>query len=274
MKRKFADPTSMHDAADVIKRAFKKVRSAKAVAPSIRSYVSRAIGRHSETKTAIMRLTNTGVTAVSNTVIPNADIQICPIIEPGANNGQRLGSRISPTKAILRVNVFRTSTALTQPASYVRVVVGRLKDNLDSAFSVLAYWQQLVYSQAATPGGVGVTSVGPTSLASETRLLPYNREVWDIAYSRDIKISESQNATTAGYDNNDFSLTAEVMVDLTKKFKKRWTYSTAAGGNNLPQNDGWFLTVFPFSANEDAYSAPPATPFKFSAVLTMNYKDE
>jgi len=263
-KRKYEDATDLHEAADVIKSAFKRSKSVavRSVTPAVRKYVRKAVRGEGELKvTSDPWATNPFTLGLVNSANMPTVVYCTPLITAGTSQGQRVGAKVRPVKLVVQGTLSRLSTQATASPFFVKAVVCKLK--LTTIAPVQADLNAMMY-------GTGGASVGPSTLAMETMDYPWNTDNFTIVWERMFKIGQASSATIP-YTNNDFQNSFRFKVDLSRAVKKTWHY---VSGNNYPQNDGLYLMFLPWTYDESALVSSPTVPITAAGVSTVWYRDD
>lgn len=230
----------------------------KKVAPSVKKYVKKAIGKTEEVKVSCELYASavTTITAVDSTTPPLA-FNLMPSLPNGDTQGTRVGNRVKVKELRLKGSFFRRGAAATDAPLMVRVYIGRLRDNLSTP--ALADYNKLFY-------GTNGAENGAVSLARETMYQPIQNDYWDIKYAKTMFLGLNDGTTI--YSSNDTKTDFEIDIDCTKYVKKLWKYSA---GNNYPQNDGLFAFFIPWTMDETT----PAGVYQcgFTLTKTIKYSD-
>lgn len=251
---------AMMAAADAVefgpkKRRFSKPTAVKAVAPSIRKYVKKAITNNEEVKISSepYAAAVTTVTVVNSTNAP-ITFNLLPSLPNGNTQGDRVGNRIKIKELRLKGCVYRRGAGATDAPLLVRLYIGRLRDNNDTP--ALADFNKLFYG----------TNGAETNASSQTRATmyyPIQNDHWDIKYVKTMFIGLNDGTTT--YSSNDTKTDYEIDIDCTKYVKKIWKYSA---GDNYPQNEGLFAFIIPWTMDESA----PVGVYQAAFALTKTVK--
>lgn len=247
------------------RRTYKK-RTTRKVTKPVRRYVRRAFKAMAEKKQAVVQYTASGVTNTDVTTQPLA-LALFPNIYQGVERCDRVGNRVNVASNVFKFRLSRMSvTGASAVPLLTTMIIARLKNTFNAPG--LSDFNQLLYSDTSTVGAVG--KIGLYSASVQGLMLPYNRDIWDIKYTRTFKLWNSTPASSASnyYSNNDFSLTANGTLNCAKWMKKKWAFNNTT--NNQPENDGLYAFFF---VNTLDSTAGPTNAIFVDAVLTTTFTD-
>lgn len=233
----------------------------------VKRYVQKAIDRDIENKLSVTEFNSGAQKVIDDTdsiTIPYINF-LCPVIFQGTTLGTRLGNRVKLMKCQYRFTLNRSSTTgAGSPPQIVSLVIGRLRNSTDSP--VLADCNMLKIADTTAGGAPTLTGINSNDMSSLQ--LPFNKDVWDIKFFKRWKMYNASNSTTSAYNNNDFNLSEQMTIDVTRWLKKRLHYNNAV--NNLPENEGLYAMWYVNSIDD---SATLANAITVSSVLEAHYQD-
>lgn len=224
--------------------AYKRVKVAAVPKKARRNVVSQAVKRYvkkfvqddQETKIAVGIYAGAGVTNTDSLTTP-LTYNLIPSIYQGAEQSDRVGSKIKVKKCMLRYMLSRNSTSPANPPEVTYVVICRLRNSYDTP--ALADYNMM---KIANTAGGSFTKGPITSTDRRTFMTPFNLDVWDIKKVIKHKVWNASNATALSNSNNDFNGFEEQSVDITPYIKKDWRYMDTT--NQLPENEGLYAAFF------------------------------
>lgn len=254
-KRKFEKVFGPEPSTYSSKKKVKVAKVTKAVAPSVRKYVKKAITSNEEVKISSEAYAAgvTTITAVNSGAAPLV-FNLLPSLPNSSSPGNRVGNRVKCKELRLQGTFFRRGAAATDAPLLVRLYIGRVRDNFDTP--VLADFNKLMY-------GTNGAEVNASSLVRDTMYYPIQSDHWDIKYVKTMLLGLAGGTTT--YTSNDVKTDYEVDVDCTKYVPKIWRYSA---GDNYPQNTGLFAFMVPWTMDESV----PAGAYQCGFALTKTVK--
>lgn len=221
----------------------------KPVAQNVKNYVKKSINREIETKTATINIFNQqatlgyGLNSSTNLGLTNS-LSIIPTLLQSDEQSGRVGNKVRPTALYLRFSLRAIQT------TYLGV-----NDNPFMPFivRVICYSKKLSRTDFTNTGILqqGNTSVNLGS-APETWLEPYNKDVFNIHYSKQYMMIPHRKVTNNAAPNN---YAQDAIVEGAKSFimkrvklkgiPKTFIYDDAAGGTNAnrPTNASVFMAV-------------------------------
>lgn len=220
----------------VVQKARKNV-----VSEAVKKYVKKFVESEQESKIAVGIYAGAGVTQTDSLTTP-LTYNAIPSIYQGAEQSDRVGSKIKVKKMMYRYVLNRVAVSPANAPIVTYVVVGRLRNSYDTPS--LTDFNMLKIANTAG----GAFTKGPiTSLDRRTFLTPFNLDVWDIKLVKKHKVWNQSNSTSLGTTNNDFSYFNEGSLDLTPYIKKDWRYMDTT--NQLPENEGLYVMFFGMAAD-------------------------
>lgn len=242
------------------KKRYQKRKSKVPVSKAVKKYVKKALDERVENKLAVFQNTLAGVTVTNSTTLGLVQ-NLLPIVQTGAEFCDRVGNKLRPKKLLYTGHISRSSINSASTPQITQLVILRLRNTYDQP--ALADMNLLKFQNTST----GTPSMGGiASIDYRTLLSPFNRDVFDIKMVKTFKIGNANPSLS--FVNNDYNITADFNIDLTRFVKKRWTYANSI--NNLPENEG--LYAFWFAVNIDS-SALFANEINLETISSMYYED-
>lgn len=219
------------------------------VSEPVKTYVKSAINREIETKSATLAVFNQqatlgyGLNSTTNLGLTNTT-SIIPLLLQSDEQSGRVGNKVKPTGLYLRYSL-----------RAIQVTNIGVNDNPLMPFlvRVICYSKKLSRTDSTN---VGILQQGNTSVnfgsAPETWLEPYNRDVFNIHYSKQFMMVPHRRVTGSAAPNQ---YAQDAIVEGAKSFvmkkvklkgiPKTFIYDDAAGGSNAnrPTNASVYMAV-------------------------------
>jgi len=238
------------------KKAIKSTKSAKPSKGIVRA-IRTVMKRGAETK-----YVNTGVNnQILTYYTTGTSIQsflITPTINQGAGDGQRIGNQITTSKAILRYRLY-APTLLSTPIRLVRVLIVKEK-----AFPVRNPSTNINTNLFRVSG----STVGPTNNDLD-QLYPINTEAWIVLYDKQHKVGSAGNPSTIGSNNNDYSQSVQMTVNLQRHFGKIQFDDTTS----TPITKNYYMFFLTSPADGTTGGSGTDTSIKLTYDSQISYKD-
>lgn len=233
--------------ASVPKSTFKR-RVAGVVSPAVKSFVARALNRHSENK-SVAPITNTGFPVVPMNLGTTGSILNLHNVwttSQGSGEADRIGNHITPKSWMLRGFVYSNSGGIP---CYVKMWVLKLKSGFEAPTTFNDFFD------------LGNANTNPTGqLLDITR--PVNTERYTIYTSRIIKVGGA--STGAFIANNDFKLSVPISINLLKYQKHVLKYND--NSSSSPLNSGLYLAFNIAPVDGSVYGAGSTIRFTYDLV--------
>lgn len=158
-------------------------------------------------------------------------VPIAPTLPIGGNDGSRVGSDVRLTKSYVKFQITLNQEASGDNGPFIATVwIGKVR-SLGGAIPNAADFSSLLVTST------GGAFQAPTTISPVTGLLPVNDDLWDIKIRKDYKLgkAETTNATS-----NDFNLSYNDEIDITKMFPAKLRYN---GGTSIVQDDNLYFFV-------------------------------
>lgn len=236
---------------NIINRAPKKaVRGLTAVQ---KAAIKAMINNSKEQKMFVVRPSSTPVDLLATAdVIPPTFFPIVPPINEGTANYMRIGEQVTITKSILKINLNCNQEASSTYGPFlVQLFIGKPKNS--SAAVNTTNWTNLLM-------GANGVATGFYSATAGNVLLPTDDGTWDIKLRKTYKLGKA-DVQNAG--NNDFSLSFQDEIDVTKWIPKKIEYVVGSAVPVAPQL--WYFVVY---TNIHGGSLYAGTPQLMSSVVT------
>lgn len=193
---------------------------------------------------------------------PPTVFDMIPPVPQGLDDGYRTGNMIYCKKYLIDVymSYSEASSASTDRAFNVRLMIGRMKEKDTTPSNV--NFNNMFY----TSTGI-LAPFDSTNMASLNRLV--NTNYVTIYHDKIYKIGSSFNSYSGQVAaNNDYALSRNVRIDVTKYFRGRWKY----GLENDSDPDNKSLWIWAFVTTSDGSVVSARMPF-FNAVSHIWYTD-
>jgi len=215
--------------------------------PAFKRAVKAIVAQQKEQKLDVTNLYSSALTAVTATT---ADGTLYPSFQPmapflatGAADGQRVASDIRLTKSYVKFQLTLNEEASGTNGPFIATVwIGKVR-GLGSASPNQADFASLLVTQTAN------TFSGASTTLPITGLYPVNDDLWDIKVRKDYKLGK---ANTGNSENNDFNLSYNDEIDITKMFPSVLRYD---GSNGNPASDNLWMFVTYRTVNGSVASA-------------------
>jgi len=170
-------------------------------------------------------------------------VQMAPVLANGGNDGTRLGSDVRLTKSYVKFQLSLNEEASGNYGPFIATVwIGKVR-SLGGALPNAADFSSLL-AAAATGSFVAPNTTNPV-----TGLLPVNDDLWDIKLRKDYKLGK---AGTTNATNNDFNLSYNDEINITKMFPSKLRYN---GASTIVQDDNLYFFVTYRSVSGDSFPA-------------------
>jgi len=175
---------------------------------------------------------NTNPLVITGLAAPPNFQALAPVLNRGPDEGSRIGSDIRLTKSYVKY-----SLALNQEASdtngpfIVTIWIGKVK-GLASAVPNSTDFDSLLQTN------VGNVFTAPSTTIPITGLLPVNDDLWDIKVRKDYKLGKSGRTDSSTNCNNDYNMSYNDEIDITKMFPAKLRYS---GTDSVVEEDNLFF---------------------------------
>lgn len=165
---------------------------------------------------------------------------IIPPVLQGSEDGQRIGNRVNVKKLVLKYSLYASQITPSAGSNYfpatpflIRVIVYRHKDDRED------YHNVGILDLQNTSGNLGSVP--------DTWFEPYNRNMFDIAYSKQYVMQPTKNISSGSIvtdpvvNGSKTFITRKVNIPLPKKLIYADNSGSPIAGN--PTNASWFFAV-------------------------------
>jgi len=233
---------------------------------ALKRVVKALIDQQKEQKAEIVYLysaayPNTNPLTITGLTVPPNFQPLAPLLQRGADEGERIGSDVRLTKSYVKY-----SLALNQEASdtngpfIVTVWIGKVR-GLAAAVPNSIDFDNLLMTN------VSAVMIAPTTTIPITGLLPVNDDLWDIKVRKDYKLGKSGRTDSSTNCNNDYNMSYNDEIDITKMFPSKLRYS---GADGVVEEDNLFL--FATFRTLDGRTPTAGLP-NITAMVTHRYTD-
>jgi len=245
------------------KRVYKKKATKKAAKPSkgIVKAVKTVMKREAETKYATVLANNQTLNFVTLTSNMQTFL-LTPAITQGVKDDQRIGNQIQTSSVLFRYRLY-APTATTTPARLIRVLIVKEKSHpVRNPANFIPVANTLF--RANTNG----TTLGPQNNDLD-QILRVNTDLYVVLYDKHHKVGSSGNPATISHNNNDYSQSVMMSVNLQRHYGKiQWDDTS-----NTPINKNFY--VFFLISNPDGSTGTSGgdTGIKLTYDSQFLYKD-
>lgn len=206
--------------------------------PALKRVINSIITRQKEQKIDVTSMYGGALTTFlatdGDSTAPGAAplfVPMAPTLPLGASDGSRIGSDIRLTKSYVKFQITMNQEASGDYGPFIATVwIGKVR-SLGAALPNAADFSSLL-----TTSTLGLYAAPATAIPG-TGLLPVNDDLWDIKLRKDYKLGK---AGTLNSTNNDFNLSYNDEVDITKMFPPKCRYN---GGSSIVQDDNLYFFV-------------------------------
>lgn len=248
------------------KRAYRKKRvykKRKVVPKAVKSYVKSQINSIQEDKIAVLQNLLTTTISVTNNTTIGVIQNLLPLITQGSEVCDRVGNKLRCKRLIYSGQVSRNSLNTTAVPQVTALVICRLKSSYDtpslSDMNIMKY--QSTNTGAPTMSGIW-------SIDMRTLMSPFNRDVFDIKLVKYFKVFNASGMPNP-FVNNDFKISQNFSINLTKYVKKCWKYNNNV---NNPENEGLYACWFALNL-DSSVTFPVGGCISLDSMSTLYFED-
>lgn len=236
----------------------------------LRAMVKKIMNRKLETKLTTYTVGNAGIyDQNSSALLQSNTFQLLPVVAQGAQDGARIGDRISVTSLKVKALLNLATTSMSQRSLYVRVVIFSTKDyNADVTGGTCPSIELSNFFRNQT------TTSSVTGYMYNDQLLPINTNRLTVHFDRRYILGSNITGTTSANNYPNASPVHEGFkhIEFNIKNIKRLVYDENGTNPNLPTNHDLWMAVIPNNV-DSVVNTGTTNPVFLSFCSILSYKD-